>query len=179
MGDNNNMKIGIVGPSLPKWKSKEQIDKAKREIERILVEYNRNREDAILVSGHCPKGGVDTWAEIVADSLGVTKEIYPAEVNKWEDKNEAFGFSAWIVKKGYKSRNIQIAEACDVLYCIVPHTAPPKGFDITNTDSFTMKDARSFHCIHCKKLGHPTNGGCWTMNYAKKLGKETYLIVIE
>jgi len=167
MGDNNNMKIGIVGPSLPKWKSKEQIDKAKREIERILVEYNRNREDAILVSGHCPKGGVDTWAEIVADSLGVTKEIYPAEVNKWEDKVVFLNPSGFQTikekRKGYKSRNIQIAEACDVLYCIVPSAV----------------NSEYLFCKHCSDFGHPSNGGCWTMNYAKKLGKETYLIVIE
>lgn len=188
------MKIGIVGPSYPKWKSKEQIEEVKSVVRSILFEGRpRTQKQIILVSGHCPKGGVDIWAEEIADNLGVAKEIYSAEVNQWEDKklntikvpknHDPFDIydvdHVTIIKKGYKSRNIQMAEACDILYCIVPHTVPPKGFDITNIDSFTMKDARSFHCIHCKNLGHPTNGGCWTLKKAKSLGKETHLVVIE
>lgn len=183
------MKIVIVGPSYPKWKSEDQIEKAKFEIRKILFINcfdGYGKKTGILVSGHCPKGGVDIWAEEIADNLGIKKEIYPAEVNQWEDEldsgmSEGKFFNSLSVhkKKGYKSRNIQMAEACDILYCIVPHTVPPKGFDITNIDSFTMKDARSFHCIHCKNLGHPTNGGCWTLKKAKSLGKETHLVVIE
>jgi hypothetical protein len=127
------------------------------------------------------KGGIDTIAEIVASELGIQKEIYPAEVNQWEDKivesgsiydegpcNGMFRFK----KKGYRSRNIQIAEACDILYDI-----EPKG-----------------SCRHCGGIGFTTNygrccrfchgtgvysGGTWTLNYAKKLGKEVHQVIIE
>jgi hypothetical protein len=34
-------------------------------------------------------------------------------------------------------------------------------------------------CKHCDRVGHPSNGGCYTMKVAAKLGKETHLIVIE
>ena len=157
-----------------------------------------------LVSGHCPKGGVDIWAEEIADVLGIKKEIYPAEVNQWNDKviidpksydehiiTGAFHVIARMKKlKGFRSRNIQIAEACDVLYCIVPRTLPqPSGNDFSEKLYKllrpTFKDAQKERikgqafCKHCNQFGHPTNGGCWTMKYAKKLGKETHLVVIE
>ncbi len=62
----------------------------------------------VLVSGRCPKGGVDVWAEEVnanVDELRWKTEIYPPKNNRWEPE-------------GYKERNLQIAEACDILYCI-------------------------------------------------------------
>jgi len=72
--------------------------------------------------------------------------------------------------KGYKSRNIEIAKACDVLYCIVPERLT------SNKHIFLNRDLT---CIHCNIHGHPTNGGCWTMKYVNKLGKEIHLIVIK
>jgi hypothetical protein len=193
------MKIAIVGPELSKWKSKEQIEKVKQEISNILLDYHvipvnekfSSYKHEILVSGHCPKGGVDIWAEEIADELGIKKEIYPTEVNQWEDKN--YGPRIIInpsdigkdnVLKGYKSRNIQIAEACDMLYCIVPRTTLDNikscydGCGAFDTCGLPLKDCNQY-CIHCKERGHQTNGGCWTMKYAKKLGKETHLVVIE
>jgi len=58
-----------------------------------------------------------------------------------------------------------------VLYCIVPKVKLPKVLMNTKLDRNNM-------CIHCELPRHPTNGGCWTMKYARKLGKETHLIVI-
>ena len=149
------------------------------------------QEPIVLVSGHCPKGGVDIWAEEIADELGIKKEIYPAEADKegkyhWDDKREfdpktydehimggAFYFYAKLRKlKGYRSRNIKVAEACDVLYCLVP-------FRYTSPNYEDVKFNNDLRCIHCKKSRHPTNGGCWTMKCAKKLGKEVHLVVIE
>jgi len=186
------MKIAIVGPEADKWKP-EQIPKVKLEIKWILVhkgEIHQGKKP-ILVSGHCPKGGVDIWAEEIADELGIKKEIYPAEADKegkyhWDDKREfdpktydehimggAFYFYAKLRKlKGYRSRNIKVAEACDVLYCLVP-------FRYTSPNYEDVKFNNDLRCIHCKKSRHPTNGGCWTMKCAKKLGKEVHLVVIE
>ena len=188
------MKLAVVGPSAEKWKP-EQIQKVKREIKNIL--YFKIPEP-ILISGHCPKGGVDILAEEIADELGIKKEIYPAEINQWPDGSKClccgeilpFTNKELITKhtksklgdwnntkrlKGFRSRNIQIAEACDVLYCIVPKT-----FDAVKTCTWTgSQNNKQIFCNHCKMYGHPTNGGCWTMKYARKLGKETHLIVIE
>ena len=154
--------------------------------------------DNVLVSGLCPKGGVDIWSEEIADELGIKKEIYPAEVNQWNDKViiDAKSYDEHIITgafhviarskrlKGYRSRNIQIAEACDVLYCIVPKRPvlfkQPDPFHSPFEHPFEVQvKTKDIFCIHCNDSGHPTNGGCWTMKYAKKLGKETHLVVIE
>lgn len=185
-------KVAVVGPEESKW-TEEQKSKAKENIVIILTKESTKQTikkygllvtDTVitldfstntLVSGHCPKGGVDIWAEEIADKLGIKKEIYPAEVNQWEDSEEQtrteWGAKDLIQKKGFRSRNIQIAEACDILYCIVPkksHEAEFQGVYGSYPD----------FCRHCEVYGHPTNGGCWTMKYAKKLGKEVHLVVI-
>lgn len=121
----------------------------------------------ILISGGCGAegekkkqkfdGGVDVWAEIVADVLGVKKEIYYAPSMQWGDKTVHIVHSvhpedpnAWTEKvnlKGFETRNMEIAKSCDVLYCIDPATR--------------------------------RSGGRWTLEYAEKLGKEVHLVLIE
>jgi len=176
------MKIAIVGAEESKW-TKEQKKKAIKKINGIFHSWRYATEEnspklksslllhITLVSGHCPKGGVDIWAELIADELKIRKKIYPAEVHQWGDKVTMIPFSELevaehkmdknllehkqgdyyyyrrFVQKGYRSRNIQIAENCDILYCI-----NPKGV---------------------------WSGGTWTMNYAKKLGRKVFLIEIE
>lgn len=186
-------KVAIVGPSEEKWTSK-QKSKAESEIYKIFFKnlkgYHYEEEsyggfiglktqfdfnDLTLISGACPKGGVDIWAEEIADINHIKKQIFNPEVNQWNDKVECNGkeFTSNHIHKvlmGYKSRNIKIAEACDVLYCVVPHNRI--GLNLTPYNPIC-------YCKHCDVWGHPTNGGCWTMKYAKKLGKETHLIVIE
>jgi hypothetical protein len=155
-------KIAIVGPEASKWTHEQEV-LAKVKILEILANTD------ILVSGHCPKGGIDIWAEEIADFNGISKFIFAPDVEQWEDKiffvapDTGIKFS----HLGYKSRNILIAETCDVLYCIVPK----------NGDDDSVWSLSTF-CKHCKRFGHPSNGGCWTMNYAKKLGKETHLVII-
>jgi len=220
------MKIAIVGAEESKWKP-EQKKKAKHFIRKLLFMRMLAGHLPVVVSGHCPKGGVDIWAEEIADELGIKKEIYPAEHKGWNDKiiwelekeipknyvvcenplvselkqndlqamkkdglKPIANLGTWmdiphielmtfhqlknlgyegvivgkqqrdfvspiklfeqvrIVKKGYRSRNIQIAKACDVLYDIEP------GTDVSS-------------------------GGTWTMRYAKKLGKKVHLVVIK
>lgn len=122
-------KIAIVGSSGQYW-TPEQRTKVMKKIEEILKSYAHyyddgntpeyNYDGVILVSGGCPKGGVDIWAEIVAGVLGIKKEIYKPEVNQWEDLRVNDPRTTPVSHKGYKTRNIEIAEACDVLYCIDP-----------------------------------------------------------
>jgi hypothetical protein len=138
------------------------------------------------------KGGVDTWAEIIATELGIKKEIYLAEVYQWNDKIERFKDfdekgeikTFEIVHKGYRSRNIQIAKACDVLYDIEPKGScshcggEGKKYKIYGIHPNGRDLKEMFEeCKWCKGTG-VYSGGTWTMKYAEKLGKEVYQIVI-
>lgn len=199
------MKIAITDSEELKW-VEEQKEKIKDVIVsifgkhgRTLIKIDNNKhwrvsglyENITLVSGHCHKGGVDIWAEEIADVLGIKKEIYPAEVEQWKDENyhhiECHNVPRLVPLKGYRSRNIQIAEACDILYCIVPYVEHPKSYDehiSFGVYQFLPTPEKEIHtenyfCFYCNKWGHPTNGGCWTMRETKKLGKETHLVVIE
>lgn len=146
-------KVAIVGSEEKYWTPEQRI-KVIREIKHIFndeaVSITRDYRSLVLVSGGCPKGGVDIWAEIVADVLGIEKDIKSPEIDQWNDFNQkASGGEGWgrpeVHKKGYKTRNMEIAEACDVLYCI---------------------DAK----------GRRKSGGQWTMKRAKEMGKEVHLI---
>jgi len=98
------LRVAIVGSEERKWKP-EQKRKAKAFIRLILLYYADLGYDVVLVSGRCPKGGVDVWAEQIADELGVEKLIFPPKKHGWY----------W-----YRKRNILIARHCDVLYDIEP-----------------------------------------------------------
>ena len=167
------VKIAIVGPSEEKWNEEEQKKKAKGYIFKLLLERPEYLQaDLIVVSGHCPKGGIDIYAEEVAKDLDIPMEIFKPEVNQWNDKVLDDLHGGKFVTYGYKSRNIKIAETCDILYCIVPESSH-KGM----VGGLTYQE--SDYCYHCLQFGHIKSGGCWTMKYAKKLGKETHLVVIE
>jgi hypothetical protein len=143
------VKIGIVGHAADKF-APETEARAKTVIRELL-----SPEDAVLVSGHCHLGGVDIWAEEIADELGRKKEIFaPAEKN-WAD--------------GYKPRNIRIAKTCDELHNIVVADYPP-GYN-------GMIFKQCYHCFDSNNR-HVKSGGCWTANLAKKLGKKAVWHVI-
>lgn len=61
--------------------------------------------------------------------------------------------------KSYKDRNIRIAKNSDYVYSISTrvHLQP---------------------CYHCGEAGHERTGGCWTLKYARGLGKRGEVIVI-
>lgn len=138
-------------------------------LEECILYQNIGTVTVTLVSGHCHRGGIDIWSEVVARDLAIDTELYVPDIHQWSDKTKlvvvdsksgSYALDA-VRLTGYKSRNVQIAKSSDLLYCIVP----------LNTNAY---------CKHCNIFGHPTNGGCWTMRYAKeKLGKETQLVVIE
>ena len=97
------MKIAIVGAEGKKWNPWQEAE-VKGVIRDILVE---DPENTIMVSGHCPKGGVDIWAEEIAKEANIKMDIFPPHINQWSPD-------------GYKERNIQIAEDCDIMYVISP-----------------------------------------------------------
>ena len=176
---NNIIKIAIVGPEERKW-TEEQKVKAKDMIKHILLGYYDAGIKISLVSGKCPKGGIDVWAEEIADMYLIDKDIKKSEVNKWNDSYDyELGIEGDLLRirkhKGYRTRNLEIADECNVLYCIVPKADPPKPYEYPAVARVVGKN----YCIHCEAWGHPRNGGCWTMKEAKALEKETHLIVIE
>jgi len=153
-------KVAIIGSEEKYFTSSQRTDAVKK-MRDILVEESCPKDmlgdripfepDAvILISGGCPKGGIDIWAEIIAYVLGIKKVIFYPEVNQWEDQYVCVNNNKSVQMKliGYESRNIQIAEACDVLYCIDPK-------------------------------GRKRSGGRFTMEAARKLGKEVHLVEIE
>lgn len=128
------MNLGIVGHARDKFTPTTEAI-ARRVIRDLIAEYEPDK----VVSGHCPIGGVDIWAEEEADALGVEKLIFPPKTNNWLD--------------GFKPRNIQIYENSDVCACVVVSTLPG-GYR-----------GRVFEdCYHCKGRNppHVKSGGCWT-----------------
>jgi len=105
-------KVAIVGADRTFWKGKKMELASKNIITDILkMEANGNPDNIVLISGGCPQGGVDIWAEQIAKRLNIKTEVYHPEVNQWSDENGKCGFC---------SRNKQIAFACDVIYDIEP-----------------------------------------------------------
>ncbi len=208
------VKIAIVGAEENKWKPEQKIQ-AKNIIRTLLTRHafcetladepfaDTSREidwsKIVLVSGHCPKGGVDIWAENTAEELGIKTEIYAPEVFQWNDEicEHCEGMGRRVLgegmtigtcpncggkgrKIGFHSRNIQIAKACDILYDIEPtHSCRycgGKGKRVPTTfpeNSFGEKT-----CPFCEGDG-AYSGGTWTLKYARKLGKEVHKIIIK
>jgi hypothetical protein len=186
-----------------------------------------------LVSGHCLKGGIDIWAEEDADKLGIKKEIYSAEVNQFPDlrgticpkcgfeQNSSMSFGDALkrlnyhslscdgklqdyTKKGYRSRNIQIAEAGlkeligrpiiglkdrdnYVLYDIEPakscsHCGGKSWMNrevpVVQWQKGVKVTVATKKCWACEGDG-AYSGGTWTLKYARKLGREVHKVVIE
>lgn len=150
------MKLGIVGSEWSKFTLFGEA-RAKDAIRRIIREH----EPTHVVSGHCHLGGIDIWAEDIADELGVAKEIYPPADLTWSG--------------GFKPRNLQIAHNSDTLYCITVDALP--------SDYTGMVFEGCYHCKKSIGLGacgrpHIKSGGCWTVIQGIKKGKEGRWIVI-
>ena len=141
------MNIGIVGHEAAKFTPKGEI-----EAKHIIAGLLDNGSD-VLVSGGCHLGGIDIWAEEKAAFNGMKAIICLPRVRSWE--------------KGYKPRNIQIAEESDIVHCLVVDKLPSD-----------FQGMRFEYCYHCDSNEHVKSGGCWTMHHAASLGKPVQLHVI-
>ncbi len=141
------MIIGIVGSEMAKFTSKTR-DLAKAKIRELLSQPGVEA----VCSGHCHLGGVDIFAEEIADELGLRKEIFPPDALAWP---------------AYRRRNLKIAMTSDQVYCITIKEYPA-GYS-------GMKFA---FCYHCGTPDHIKSGGCWTVLQAQALGKPGEVIVI-
>src|SRR5262245_26596974 len=106
----------------------------------------------VVISGACHLGGVDSFAIEEAKAFGLEFVEHKPRVLSWE--------------AGYKPRNIRIAEDSDTVVCITIDTLPP-----------TYTGMRFPLCYHCGTKDHVKSGGCWTVKYARKLGKPGEILV--
>lgn len=94
-----------------------------------------------LISGRCHLGGVDIWAEEIADERKILKDIKVPPTLSWA--------------KGYKVRNMAIAFHSMEVHAIV------MGAYVAN-----YAGERFPHCYHCMQRGehpwHVKSGACWT-----------------
>lgn len=142
------MILGIVGAEAAKFTT--ETEQLARVVIRSLLAKYRPTE---VVSGACHLGGIDVWAIEEAIRSGFHTQEFPPAERSWE--------------YGYKPRNIQIATRSDYVVCIALKVLPPH---------YTGMRFKS--CYHCHSTDHVKSGGCWTMHYAKKLGKQGEVIVL-
>ena len=123
-------RIGIVGAEASKFTKKGE--EAAKLVIRKLLERAVCIDLTTVVSGECPKGGVDIWARDIGLELLCGYEPHKPYANNWE---------------AYKERNTRIAERSDEIYVITPRTLP---------------NGEKLFCYHCRTDAHVRNGGCWT-----------------
>lgn len=144
-------KVAIVGAEGRKFTPSTEA-KAKDVIRKLL-----EPADAVLVSGHCHLGGIDIWAEEIAEEMGRPMVIFEPKELAWST--------------GYKPRNEQIAQECDVLYNITVRNYPPDWGSRPGEMRFEA-------CYHCRNTSHVKSGGCWTAKRAQALGKKAYWYIL-
>ena len=143
--------IGIVGSGENKFTECTK-EKAVELIYEILSD-----NDICLISGRSPVGGIDIWAENIADEIKIPKIIYAPKVFQWNPYGQY----------GYKQRNIDIAKKSNILHCIVPRVSP-----------LNYLGMRFNYCYHHGTNDHIKSGGCWTLKQALLYGNKTVLHII-
>lgn len=142
-------RVAIVGHEGAKFTEGSEA-KARRIIRKLLTEPTKA---TLMVSGHCPLGGVDIWAEEEADYMGIPMLIHAPEQNNWPN--------------GFRPRNIKIARTCTEIHVIVVAELPP-----------TFGGRRFPFCYHCNSDDHVKSGGCWTAHFARGIGIPAYWHII-
>lgn len=141
------MTLGIVGHEAAKFTEANELEVRDRIRKQIRRGFTR------VVSGACPLGGVDVWAIEEARALlgAAAVQEFPPAVNEWA--------------RGFRPRNIQIAEASDLVVCYVVDRLPA-GYTGRRFD-------RCYHCVNEPGRGrdHVKSGGCWTVRHARSIGK--------
>lgn len=137
------MILGVVGHEQEKFTP--DVEMRARAIIRAEIAI---RNPTRIVSGGCHLGGVDVWAEEIANELGVPMTVYaPTKL-------------AWSGKGGFKERNLRIANDADLVLCVVVKELP-----------LNYRGMRFAGCYHCAGFGipfHVKSGGCWTAWRAKE-----------
>lgn len=140
------MRIGIVGHEAQKFLPEAEAA-ARHLIDSLL------QPGDLVISGGCHLGGIDAWAVEQAKRAGLPYvEHLPKELN-WE--------------RGFKPRNILIAQASEMVVSIVVDRLPE-----------TYRGMRFDLCYYCGSKTHVKSGGCWTARYAASLGKPAEVLIV-
>lgn len=142
--------VGIVGHEQAKFTPETEAKAC-----AWILNYLRGNLDDIdlVVSGECHLGGVDIYAKEIAQACGIPFRGFPPKELSWE--------------KGYKQRNLEIANASDIIFSIVVNKLP-EGY----------VGLRFPKCYHCGTDNHIKSGGCWTLKQALQLGKKGEVVII-
>ncbi len=147
------MILGIVGSEGAKFTSTSEVV-ARQAIRHLLTAATEPVSE--VVSGACHLGGIDVWAVEEAQRLGIPTREFPPREHNWS--------------RGYRLRNIQIAQAADEVVCFTLRDWPA-----------TWTGMRWERCYHCPAGAddHVKSGGCWTVKFAREqLGKHGAVIVL-
>lgn len=106
-----------------------------------------------MISGGCHLGGIDIWTVEEAKLLGLQYIEHLPKARTWNG--------------GYKQRNQLIAYDSDTVVCITVRELPP-GYTGMRFES----------CYHCKTADHVKSGGCWTVKFARALGKPVKILIV-
>jgi predicted Rossmann fold nucleotide-binding protein DprA/Smf involved in DNA uptake len=145
-------KIGVIGSGSDKF-----TDFGRSTALHIIDELLK--PGVTVVSGHSPVGGVDIWAETMAEQKGLPVEIFVPTVNKWHG--------------GYRERNMKIAQHSDEIHVIVADKYP-----------LGWQGRRFSACYHCQArsmqdaVSHVKSGACWTALKAMRMGKPATWYVV-
>lgn len=150
------MILGIVGSEEAKFN-----EETKKRVPTIMVGLFEEYKPECVVSGMCHLGGIDTWAVECAKAANILTREFPPKTHTWTN--------------GYKLRNIEIAKFSDVVVCITVR----EYHDGYKGMKFTDVTGEPF-CYHCgtREPRHVKSGGCWTVKYARRLGKEGRIIIV-
>lgn len=111
------LRLAIVGSTNLTVK---QIDDVYTIIETIIVAQrvllDSAYSDIEIVSGGA--NGVDLIGEGIADQLGCSWKIFRPDVSQWLDEEIEDCGGDPLFLRGFKSRNLQVADYCDRLWCI-------------------------------------------------------------
>jgi hypothetical protein len=155
------MILGIVGHSADKFTP--ATEKLCRAAIRGAIKHYKPTK---VVSGKCPLGGVDIYAIEEAKKLGVETLEFPPVIEKWEGTKD---------QPGYHQRNMQIAEASDVVISFVLSEFPPNFKGRKFAFCYHHRDEQEWHDKH----PHIKSGGCWTAKYARSIGKVGKTIILK
>lgn len=147
------MHIAIIGAEAAKFTTDTRF-KAQATIHQIITHWQHRGITPTIVSGHCHLGGVDIWAEEVAEDLECPTLIFPPSEQSWE--------------YGYKPRNIKIASAADIVHVIGVRKLPATYTGMTFKACYhcqRRKDPDLTHA-HGFEISHVKSGACWTAWYA-------------
>lgn len=116
----HEVKIAVVGSREDAW------DVGTRRTAHAAVAYLIGRaaghccvaavgKKLTVISGACPKGGVDIWARDLCSDYGINLIEFPPGTQTWGGEN------------GYKARNDRIAEECDFMLVVRSNRSATRG----------------------------------------------------